>query len=149
VSWEAIRFEPAIFGTVTALSAATFFTLLAQGRLVDDASSTEMRDVLKLGCVTSLFPYDYGLFPAKCGILPPDQDKHPYWNRHNCREVSKRTRLEMVHDNVLVERDTIHYAISVLTYPKHDQQEWELYSQLCNELENLIVKNNQTPKSAC
>jgi hypothetical protein len=40
----------------TALSAATYFTLLAQRRLVDDTSSAEMTSALGHGCVTSLFP---------------------------------------------------------------------------------------------
>ena len=51
---------------VTALSAATYFTLLAQGRLVDPASSTDIKNALRGGCVTRLFP-SLPVVASKCG----------------------------------------------------------------------------------
>ncbi len=146
-----------VFGhNATVLSAATFFTLLAQRRLVDDASSTEMQRVLKEGCtVRPYFIYPRGRFPAKCGIL---KHSKAYWNQHGCRELDPSMRLWTLHDNSHVQGATrkvcrkfphrgdlcvditASYAISVLSYPKH-QLEWRLYEQLCKELEKLTIIN--------
>ena len=49
------------------LSAATYFGLLAQGRLVDGASSSESATALRHGCVTSLLPA-LPVVASKCGI---------------------------------------------------------------------------------
>jgi len=146
-----------VFGhNATALSAATFFTLLAQGRLVDDASSTEMQRVLREGCtVHPYFIYPKGRFPAKCGIL---KHSKAYWNEHGCRELDPSVRLWALHDNSHVQAATrkvcrnfphrgdfcvditASYAISVLSYPKHEL-EWPLYGELCKELEKLMIIN--------
>ncbi|MEW5755937.1 MAG: hypothetical protein AB1810_06495 [Pseudomonadota bacterium] len=109
---------------VTALSAATFFTLLAQGRLVDDASAYEMRTWLGGGCYTGLFPQHLGLVASKCGI----------WS-------------DYLHDCVLIVRGSIRYVVVGLT--RTTTSEYSKYTQLFLELDKLIERNNQTPKLMC
>lgn len=109
---------------VTALSAATYFTLLAQGRLVDDASSNEMKTWLRGGCITKNFPQGLGLVASKCGVWSD------YW-----------------HDCALIARGGIRYAVVVLSRTK--PSEFAKYTQLIRELDKLIVRNNQTPRGTC
>lgn len=109
---------------VTALSAATYFTLLAQGRLVDDASSAEMKTWLRGGCITKNFPQGLGLVASKCGVWSD------YW-----------------HDCALIIRGSIRYVVVVLSRTK--PSEFPKYTQLIHELDKLIVRNNQTPRVAC
>jgi len=108
----------------TALSAATYFTLLAQGRLVDQASSTEIATALGHGCVTSLFPR-LPVVASKCGIL------------HG-----------LIHDCAWIQSRSVRYVIAVLSKLETATQK-RLYPQLCADLDVLIQKNNQTPKSPC
>jgi hypothetical protein len=110
--------------TATALSAATYFTLLAQGRLVDDASSGEIRTALRSGCITSLFP-SLPVVASKCGIL------HEY-----------------IHDCAWIEDADVRYVMVVMSRLK-TKRHTELYTQLCGELDTLIRSNNRTPKSPC
>jgi len=78
LTWTSSPFPTLPRHSATALSAATFFTLLAQGRLVDQASSNKIAKVLKLQCA------DFGLLDGvkqlpgaaaessnKCGHLVP------------------------------------------------------------------------------
>lgn len=109
---------------VTALSAATYFTLLAQGRLVDDVSSSEMQTWLRGGCMTKHFPQGLGLVASKCGVWSD------YW-----------------HDCALIVRGRIRYVVVVLSRTK--PSEFPKYTQLIRELDNLIVRNNQIPRLAC
>ena len=109
---------------ITALSAATYFTLLAQGRLVDDASSSEMRAWLRGGCVTWLFPEALGVVASKCGI----------WS-------------DYLHDCAFVARDSIRYVVVGLTRTRRNED--SKYTQLFQELDKLIVQNNQTPRAGC
>ncbi len=106
---------------VTALSAATYFTLLAQDRLVDDTTSAEMKNWLKGGCTTSLFPKGIGVVASKCGLYS-----------------------KYVHDCALIERSDIRYVIVVLTELR--SKETSKYTELCQDLDALVVKNNQHPK---
>jgi hypothetical protein len=109
---------------VTALAVATYFTLLAQERLVDSSSSSEIKTWLRGGCFTGLFPQNLGLVASKCGI----------WS-------------DYLHDCVLIERGSIRYVVVGLTRTK--RSEYSQYTQLFLELDKLIVKNNQTPKPLC
>ena len=108
---------------VTALSVATFFTLLAQGRLVDDAASAEMTRVLRGGCVTGLFP-SLPAVASKCGIYG-----------------------DYLHDCALVDDGTVRYVVAGLTRTK--RADFAKYTALFSELHRLIVANNVVPKSAC
>jgi hypothetical protein len=108
---------------VTARAAATYFTLLRQGRLVDDAASTEIRTILRRGCVTGLFPA-LGERSSKCGI----------WS-------------DYTHDCALIDRGSVRYVVAGLTRTKRG--EYANYSQLFTELDELIVRNNQKPKPPC
>lgn len=109
---------------VTALAAATYFTLLAQARLVDSSSSNEIKTWLQNGCFTGLFPQTLGLVASKCGI----------WS-------------DYLHDCALIERGGIRYVVVGLTRTK--PSEYSKYTQLFLELDKLIVRNNQAPKPLC
>lgn len=109
---------------VTALAAASYFTLLAQGRLVDDASSREMTGILRKGCYSWLFPASLGLVASKCGI----------WS-------------DYLHDCALIERRGLRYVVAGLT--RTQVSEYSKYTQLFVELDRLVERNNQTPKPGC
>jgi peptidoglycan hydrolase-like protein with peptidoglycan-binding domain len=108
---------------ITALSVATFYTLLAQGRLVDNRSSTEMKTLLERGC--SLTPQGFrdklsalgGLLssPAKCGV----DDRH-------------------LHESILVERGRFRYVVVALTSDAPDFP----FDRLIEDLDRLIQANN-------
>lgn len=106
---------------VTALSVATYFTLLAQGRLVDDESSNEIKACLLHGCRTSLFPLSLDLVASKCGI----------WS-------------DYLHDCALIDRGGVQYVVAGLT--RTYLSESAKYSQLFLELDKLIVRNNEMVK---
>jgi hypothetical protein len=109
---------------VTALSAATYFTLLAQGRLVDDASSKDIATALAGGCVTSLFPA-LPVVASKCGL----------WHGY-------------VHDTAWIEDSTVRYAIAVLSKLETTRHS-SLYTQLCSDIDQLVRNNNTSPKVPC
>jgi hypothetical protein len=122
--WGGNPVKGAYSANITALSAATYFTLLAQGRLTDNASSNEIRAWLLGGCVTGLFPDGLGVVASKCGI----------WS-------------DYLHDCALIVRGGIRYVVAGLTRTKPG--EFSKYTQLFTELDRLIVRNNQTPKPSC
>ena len=127
---------PAFVHNVTALSVATFFTLLAQGRLVDDFSSPEIATVLRTGgCRSCLFPTEITLDAAKCGILKPH-----------------------MHDCVLARHLGGRYAAGILTAIDatwHGDErcptggEVADYTSMWNELDKLVIANNGATKPAC
>jgi V8-like Glu-specific endopeptidase len=108
----------------TALSAAMYFTLLAQGRLVDDSSSVEIRNALKRGCVTSLFP-PLPVVASKCGIYGG-----------------------YIHDCAWIQDADVRYVIAVLSKLSTTKQHQQ-YTQLIAQLDTLIRQNNQSPKASC
>jgi hypothetical protein len=120
---------------ITALSAATYFALLAQGRLVDDASSAEIKTVLAGGCHTCLFPPEIPLGATKCGIFKP-----------------------FMHDCILVKHSGISYAAAILTEIRSGWPnplkcptggEADQYTELCRAVDALIAQNNKSPKPPC
>jgi hypothetical protein len=102
---------------LTALSAATYFTLLAQGRLVDDASSVEIRTALRRGCWTSRFP-SVPIIASKCGI----------WQGY-------------LHDCAWIEDSQVRYVMAVVSKLETKTQAG-LYTELCTEIDSLIRKKN-------
>jgi hypothetical protein len=131
---------PAFIHNITGLSVVTFFTLLAQGRLVDDAASAEIMTVLKLsplggGCKSCLFPSGISLEATKCGIFKP-----------------------FMHDCILARHSGTRYAAAILTEIDASWHadgfcptggETGLYTDLCKAVDNLIQANNRSTKSAC
>lgn len=108
----------------TALSAAMYFTLLAQGRLTDNGSSGEISTALKGGCITSLFP-SLPVVASKCGL----------WSGY-------------VHDCAWIEDSDVRYVMVVMSQlatRKHSG----LYTQLCTELDRLVRNNNKAPRPKC
>lgn len=108
----------------SALSAATYFSLLAQGRLVDDLSSGEIKDALKHGCVTSLLP-PLPVVASKCGIA----------SGH-------------VHDCAWIEDADVRYVIAVMSRLSTNAHA-SLYTKLCKELDRLIRENNNPSRKLC
>ena len=109
----------------TALSVATYFTLLAQRRLVDDASSIDIRNALLAGgCVTNHFP-PLPFIASKCGI-------YDGW----------------IHDCAWIQDSSVSYVVAVLSRLA-TQAHRQLYKQLCSGLDALIRQNNRSPKSPC
>jgi V8-like Glu-specific endopeptidase len=108
----------------TALSVATYFTLLAQGRLVDTASSTDIKNALRGGCVTRLFP-SLPVVASKCG----------WYNG-------------WIHDCAWIQDSSVRYVVAVLSHqtkPAHEA----LYTQLCAQIDTLVRLNNHNPKARC
>ena len=122
--WGGNPVRVAYSANLTALSAATYFTLLAQGRLVDDASSVGIKNSLRHGCLTSLFPGGLGAVASKCGIYS-----------------------EYLHDCALVVRGPLRYVVAGLTRLKPGEN--AKYTQLFLELDKLVVQNNMTPRPPC
>ncbi len=123
-SWGANPVAGVQSANLTALSAATYFTLLAQGRLTDSAASSAMIRVLRGGCITKHFPSGLGVVASKCGVYGG------HW-----------------HDCALIARSGIRYAVAGLSKLKYKEE--AQYTQLFQELDQLIVRNNQSPKAAC
>ena len=79
VTWWSSPFPKLHRHNATALATATFFTLLAQGRLVNEATSREIGDVLRKWLCMGNGPLDgikslggvQGARPNKCGLLKP------------------------------------------------------------------------------
>lgn len=122
-SWASPVNTPFIHNA-TALSAATYFTLLAQGRLVDGTSSSGIRNALAHGCVTSIFP-SLPVVASKCGIFGG-----------------------YTHDCAWIQDSNVRYVIAVLSKLETITHQ-HLYTQLCGQLDTLIRQNNQSPKSPC
>jgi hypothetical protein len=101
-----------------------YFTLLAQGRLVDDSSSVDIRNALKRGCVTSLFP-SLPVVASKCGIYGG-----------------------YIHDCAWIQDGDVRYVIAVLSKLSTTAQH-QKYTQLISQLDTLVRRNNQSPKVAC
>jgi V8-like Glu-specific endopeptidase len=108
----------------TALSAAAYFTLLAQGRLVDNASSAAIKTALRSGCTTSLFPA-LPVVASKCGI-------YGGW----------------IHDCAWIQDSSVRYVVAVLSKLSTATHR-SLYTQLCAQLDALVRQNNQSPKAPC
>jgi V8-like Glu-specific endopeptidase len=108
----------------TALSAAAYFTLLGQGRLVDNASSAAIKTALRSGCTTSLFPA-LPVVASKCGI-------YNGW----------------IHDCAWIQDSSVRYVLCILSKLSTATHR-SLYTQLCAQLDALVRQNNQSPKSAC
>jgi len=107
----------------TALSAATYFTLLAQGRLVNDESSLDITRALGSGCITSWFPSaSLPVVASKCGIYAG--------NMHDC---------------AWIQDGSVQYVVAVMS--RYAPQ--PLYTELLNQLDALIRRNNLGPKSPC
>jgi hypothetical protein len=121
-TWESPVASP-FYANATALSAATFFTLLAQRRLVDDGSSVEIRDKLSRQCVSEFFPDGLPVVATKCGVWGGN------WN-----------------DCVWIEDTEVRYVMAVMSRLATDKQ-GELYTKLCKELDALIRENNKSPGS--
>ncbi|MET0555853.1 MAG: serine hydrolase [Vicinamibacteria bacterium] len=122
--WDGNPVRGVYSANITALSAATYFTLLAQGRLVDDAASAEMATFLRRGCITGSFPKGLGVVASKCGI----------WS-------------DFLHDCALVRRGALRYVVVGLTRTRSN--EYGQYRKLFQELDHLIVRNNETPRPSC
>ena len=101
--------------TITALSAATFFTLLAQRRLVNESSSTDIEALLSHAC--NFIPHITGLTnrARKCGLTS-----------------------NLLHDAGLLEASSRRYVLVCLTTNPH----WAGHDAFERDLDQLIQDNN-------
>jgi hypothetical protein len=108
--------------SLTALSVATFFTLLAQRRLADEATSEAMERMLSGGCVERGFD------------LP---------NTATVRAAKCRVASGFVHDAVLVDHGKVQYVMVYLTkdLPMPDR----LRGRFTRDLDRLVRENNRAP----
>jgi len=109
---------------VTALSAATYFTLLAQGPAGGHGVLHGHQERPAGGCVTRLFP-TLPVVASKCG----------WYNG-------------WIHDCAWIQDGSVRYVMAVLSHqtkPAHEA----LYTQLCAQIDTLVRLNNQTPKASC
>jgi hypothetical protein len=119
---------------LTALSGATYYTLAAQGRLADDATSQAVLTRLKCGCSYRGFFFrgleslgsrhctPSGLKTSqKCGII------------EDCR-----------HETMLVERDGLRYVAILIT---RDGAEFP-FKQFIKDIDAIIDKRNPCPAAA-
>jgi hypothetical protein len=94
--------KPVFPHNATALSVATFFSLLAQGRLVDDGASSKIATTLRVACS---FFWNSQLSGLSSSLDPPPT---------KCGVVGKLT-----HDGILIKRTVagkeISYAAAALT----------------------------------
>lgn len=128
ITWSESPFPTIPRHSATAAAAATYFTLLAQGRLVDQLTSNEIGRVLKHKCagnglvdsVETLPGVAKGQSPNKCGDLPP------YFHDalHVVRQVPGGKRLE--------------YAVAVL----NEKPPKISFMQLGKELDSIIAGQN-------
>ena len=128
ITWTASPFPNAERHNATALAAASFFTLLFQGRLVNEGTSREIRTVLALRQCMGNGPLDAikqlgGVRPPtpnKCGYLPP-------FNHEGCH-VTRRVSGGRV----------LSYAFAVLSRRPPDLD----LMQLGRDLDDLIDQAN-------
>jgi hypothetical protein len=101
--------------SITALSAATFFTLLAQRRLVNESSSTEIEALLSRAC--NFIPTITGVTnrARKCGLTS-----------------------DLLHDAGLLEAGSRRYVLVCLTTNPH----WGGHNAFERDMDQLIQDNN-------
>lgn len=115
--------KPTYAHNITALSVATFFTLLAQGRLVDERSSQEISTILQNGCFLAPNGFGDGLSRIGGTLL----------TRQKCG-ISR----DILHESVLVKRDQFHYVAIALTINAADFP----FDVLIKDLDKLIQDKN-------
>ncbi|HEX8106520.1 MAG TPA: serine hydrolase [Kofleriaceae bacterium] len=102
--------------TLTGLSAATYFTLLAQGRLVNPTTSTRIEALLRKGCRFISIP-GATVRATKCGLTS-----------------------SVRHDAALIENGSRRYVMVVLT--KNASWSLNVRDRFLNDLDRLIKDNN-------
>ena len=112
--------------SLTALSVVTFFTLLAQRRLVNESASVAMEALLRQGCIFPLNPFpipDVKVRATKCGLTSD--------------VMHVATLLESVSGNR-------RYALAVLVLRK-DEPEWKtkaFLNSFVKDVDKLVKENN-------
>lgn len=128
-----------------ALSLATFFTLLAQGRLVDAASCAEMKKRLS---TASFFeprywpatPIPHAAIASKVGLvnrctkwLPKQKDGRPKCDKHSWVST-------LANEGALIENGKLRYAVAVMT--EGIDHGITVLQQLIGPLNNMISTQN-------
>src|SRR2546425_937619 len=134
-----------LFHGATALSAAAFFTLLAQGSLVDDAACQSMQGMVMQQMKDCESRFETGLTNAgialdkvfsKIGVLP---------SKGHCSERGKPGTC-FIHEAALIERvhekKRLRYVAAVLTESKPGDAANDLLKVIIVKLDELIRKNN-------
>lgn len=131
LTWTSSPFPTLPRHSATAYAAATFFTLLAQGRLVDQASSNEIANVLKFQCAqfglldgVKQLPGAPAVSSNKCGLLAP--------NFHDAIHVIRQPQ----------EGKRLEYVAAVLSDVLGVKPPMLDFVELGKDLDNIIAKQN-------
>jgi phosphatidylserine/phosphatidylglycerophosphate/cardiolipin synthase-like enzyme len=122
--------------TATALSLATFFTLMAQGRLASKASSEEMKRRLKETWYKGILPT--ATFSAKVGLL--HNEKCLRWEMKDGKRVCAEREVSAAHEADYIENSRFRYAVAVMTVGIPGGI--DVLQKLIVELDSVIQKNN-------
>jgi len=148
------------FHGVTALSAAAFFTLLAQGRLVEDAACQSMKDILvfqkndlcpsrfETGLNAAGLPVSSDKVFSKIGVLPTKvycSAPQACCGRLSGEIGNDCTCTCFIHEAALIERvhgsRPLRYVAAVLTESKPGAGANDLLIDIIAKLDELIRKN--------
>jgi hypothetical protein len=123
--------------TGTALSLATFYTLIAQGRLPNQAYSREAKKRLQETWYSSLFPT--ATITAKVGLLF-DLAKCLHWETVAGKRKCTAFEVSAAHEGDLIENGRLRYAAAIMTtgLPEGEQ----VLLDLIVKLNDLIGANN-------
>ena len=122
--------------TATALSLATFFTLMAQGRLASKASSEEMKRRLTETWYQGVLPA--ATFSAKVGLL--HNEKCVRWEIKDGKRVCAEREVSAAHEADYIENGRFRYTVTIMTVGIPDGI--GVLRRLIVELDSLIQKNN-------
>lgn len=123
--------------TATALSLATFYALLAQGRLCGAEASDKMKRVLKETWYSSVLPG--ATITAKVGLLH-DLSKCLRWEIKDGKRQCAKFEVSAAHEGDLIENGKLRYAAAIMTVGI--PQGTGVLTKLIVQLDEVIRKNN-------
>jgi V8-like Glu-specific endopeptidase len=123
--------------TSTALSLATFFALLGQGRLANPASSAEMKRSLRESWYRDVLPS--ASFSSKVGLLY-NTSKCTRWEIKHGQRVCTKYEVSAALEGDFIENGKLRYAVAIMTVGIPEGI--EVLKKLAVQLDELIRKNN-------
>lgn len=123
--------------TATALSLATFYALLAQGRLPNPGATSEMQRILKETWYSSVLPS--AVITAKVGLLY-NLSKCLNWETKDGKRRCTTYEVSAAHEGDLIENGKLRYAAAIMTVGLPDGE--GVLRKLIVQLDDLIRKNN-------
>src|SRR4029077_1049216 len=123
--------------TGTALSLATFYTLLAQGRLPNEGASSRMKQILKESWYGPVLRG--ATITSKVGLLH-DLSKCLAWETKDKKRQCTAYEVSAAHEGDLIETGNLRYAAAILTIGIPEGV--EVLKKLIVEFEKIIKTNN-------